>query len=37
VNSTSSCETCMVGSPEEIRTPVSGSRAAQISARAHWT
>ncbi len=27
VNSTNTYETCMVGSPEEIRTPVSGSRA----------
>ena len=27
VNATNICETCMVGSPEEIRTPVSGSRA----------
>lgn len=27
VNTANTCESCMVGSPEEIRTPVSGSRA----------
>ncbi len=27
VNSTNTCATHMIGSPEEIRTPVSGSRA----------
>ena len=36
VNTANTCENHVrVGSPEEIRTPVSGSRAAQISARAH--